>query len=154
MQTSHRARLHRNPAYDAGSAETSPNGQFRIMTFHSVRVTFENDKHGEATGTLVRKGKLTGSYCTLIYVIFKYMIDYTKARKWSWRMQIRIRKTDCRGFFEDNILNLPRLREMWINYNLELQPLSDRGSTVFKLCYKLEVRWFDPRWCHWNFSLT
>jgi len=31
----------------------------------------------------------------------------------------------------------------------------DRGSTVVKvLCYKSEVRWFDPSWCHWNFSLT
>jgi len=31
----------------------------------------------------------------------------------------------------------------------------DRGSTVVKvLCYKLECRWFDPSWCHWNFSLT
>ena len=31
----------------------------------------------------------------------------------------------------------------------------DRGSTVVKvLCYKSEVRWFDPSWCEWNFSLT
>ena len=31
----------------------------------------------------------------------------------------------------------------------------DRGGTVVKvLCYKPEGRWFDPRWCHWNFSLT
>ena len=22
------------------------------------------------------------------------------------------------------------------------------------LCYKSEGRWFDPRWCHWNFPLT
>ena len=22
------------------------------------------------------------------------------------------------------------------------------------LCYKSEGRWFDPRKCHWNFSLT
>jgi len=29
-----------------------------------------------------------------------------------------------------------------------------RGSTVVKvLCYKSEGRWFDPSWCHWNFSL-
>jgi len=32
---------------------------------------------------------------------------------------------------------------------------SDRGNTVVKmLCYKSEGRWFDPSWCHWNFSLT
>ena len=31
----------------------------------------------------------------------------------------------------------------------------DRGSTVVKvLCYKSAGRWFDPSWCHWNFSLT
>ena len=31
----------------------------------------------------------------------------------------------------------------------------DRGSTVVKvLCYKLEGRWFDSRWGHWNFLLT
>ena len=31
----------------------------------------------------------------------------------------------------------------------------DRGSTVVKvLCYKSEGRWFDPSWCHRNFSLT
>ena len=30
-----------------------------------------------------------------------------------------------------------------------------RGGTVVKVpCYKSEGRWFDPSWCHWNFSLT
>jgi len=33
--------------------------------------------------------------------------------------------------------------------------LGDRGRTVVKvLCCKSEGRWFDSRWCHWNFSLT
>ena len=33
--------------------------------------------------------------------------------------------------------------------------LGDRNGTVVKvLCYKSEGRWFDSRWCHWNFSLT
>jgi hypothetical protein len=33
--------------------------------------------------------------------------------------------------------------------------LGDRSGTVVKvLCYKSEGLWFDPRWCHWNFSLT
>ena len=33
--------------------------------------------------------------------------------------------------------------------------LGDRSGTVVKvLCYKSEGRSFDPRWCHWNFSLT
>jgi len=31
----------------------------------------------------------------------------------------------------------------------------DRVNTVVKvLYYKSEGRWFDPSWCHWNFSLT
>ena len=31
----------------------------------------------------------------------------------------------------------------------------DHSSTMVKvLCYKSEGRWFDPSWCHWNFSLT
>ena len=28
------------------------------------------------------------------------------------------------------------------------------GRVVKVLCYKSEGRLFDPRWCHWNFSLT
>jgi hypothetical protein len=33
--------------------------------------------------------------------------------------------------------------------------VGDRGGTVVKLLrYKSEGRWFDSRWCHWNFSLT
>jgi len=29
-----------------------------------------------------------------------------------------------------------------------------RGSTVVKvLCYKSEVRWFDPSWCQWIFFI-
>jgi hypothetical protein len=50
-------------------------------------------------------------------------------------------------------------------YNLRFHPhlanvlgkTGDRGGTVIKvLCYKLEGRWFDPRWCngifHWHKS--
>ena len=33
--------------------------------------------------------------------------------------------------------------------------IGDRSSTVAKvLCYNSEGHWFDPRWCHWDFSLT
>ena len=41
------------------------------------------------------------------------------------------------------------------NFNNSTIAHRDRGSTVVKmLCYKSEGRWFDSRWCHWNFSLT
>lgn len=101
------------------------------MTFRSVRVTFENDKHGDATGIEVRNGKLTGSYCTLIYVILNDSLSNILLIILRWEngheecSQIRIGKQDCRGLFEDNIQNFPRLREIWVNYNLELLPLSD-----------------------------
>jgi hypothetical protein len=31
---------------------------------------------------------------------------------------------------------------------------ADGGTVVKELRYKSEGRWFDSRWCHWNFSLT
>ena len=40
-------------------------------------------------------------------------------------------------------------------YYIYIVYIRDRGNTVVKvLCYKSEGRWFDPRWCRWNFSLT
>jgi hypothetical protein len=31
---------------------------------------------------------------------------------------------------------------------------ADVGTVVKALLYKSAGRWFDSRWCHWNFSLT
>jgi len=43
----------------------------------------------------------------------------------------------------------------FVNKRCILAGNGDRGGTVVKvLCYKSECRCFDPRWCHWNFSLT
>ena len=40
-------------------------------------------------------------------------------------------------------------------YTVSIYTKGDRGDTVVKvLCYKSEGRWFDPRLCPWNFSLT
>ena len=55
-----------------------------------------------------------------------------------------------------NARNRESCRELFKKLNI--LPLhsqyGDRGGTVVKaLCYKSEGRWFDPRWCHWNFSL-
>jgi hypothetical protein len=42
-----------------------------------------------------------------------------------------------------------------LQYDCLSSGAGDRGGTVVKvLCYKPEGRWFDPKWCHWNFSLT
>jgi len=41
------------------------------------------------------------------------------------------------------------------HYTVFTPTIGDRGSTVAKvLCYKSGRPWFDPSWCHWNFSLT
>ena len=48
------------------------------------------------------------------------------------------------------------LRTICIFYKQNfLRYISWHGGTAVKvLCYKSEGHWFDPRWCHWNFSLT
>jgi hypothetical protein len=40
------------------------------------------------------------------------------------------------------------------NLSLFLMGTDDGGAVVKVLRYKSEGRWFDSRWCHWNFSLT
>ena len=47
------------------------------------------------------------------------------------------------------------LNQVLVNFLKIKIKFGDRGGTVVKvLCYKSEGRCFDPRWCHWNFSLT
>ena len=42
-----------------------------------------------------------------------------------------------------------------LTYFIYIYIYGDCDGTVVKvLCYKSEGRWFDSRWCHWNFSLT
>jgi hypothetical protein len=48
-----------------------------------------------------------------------------------------------------------KLHVIVANYIQVSQFYGGRGSTVVKvLRYISEGRWFDPRWCHCNFSLT
>ena len=50
-------------------------------------------------------------------------------------------------------LNTPAFLQVFDMITLILG--GDRGGTVVKvLCYKSEGHCFDPRWRHWNFSLT
>jgi len=49
----------------------------------------------------------------------------------------------------------PQLYTKVHSFALYIYIYGDRGGTVFEvMCYKSEGRWFDSRWCHWNFSLT
>ena len=40
------------------------------------------------------------------------------------------------------------------SHSVRATTFRQRGTVVKALCYKSEGRWFDPRWFHWNFSLT
>jgi len=57
----------------------------------------------------------------------------------------------------DQVSHPHKTGKIIVLYNLILIFLDsgDGGGTLVKvLCYKSEDRWFDPTWCHWNFSLT
>ena len=64
------------------------------------------------------------------------------------KAQMKCRSLDKRARLGDFVTGT-------LYYLLYILPGGDRGGTVVKvLCYKSEGRWFDPSWCHWNFSLT
>ena len=45
-----------------------------------------------------------------------------------------------------------RILKLYVVFGVLDDGQGDRGGTV--MCYKSEGHWFNPRWCHWNFSLT
>ena len=67
-------------------------------------------------------------------------------------LSIRRTSTNPRGFVpgikEESVCRLTaaKPRVMYFIYRFV--------CVKFLLCYKSEGRWFDSRWCHWNFSLT
>jgi len=71
------------------------------------------------------------------YFILKYILEYFKILYWNC--------TISKGY---NFIDTVTFQQCIFTHG-------DRGSTVVKvLCYKSEGCCFDPRWCHWNFSLT
>ena len=47
------------------------------------------------------------------------------------------------------------IKRLYFKIKIPTLSYNDRGGTVVKvLCYNSEGRWFDSRWCHWNFLLT
>ena len=67
---------------------------------------------------------------------------------------------DCSSFRYTEIYtasssSVPELRCTSTFYRLLFCDDGGRGGVVVKvLRYKSEGRWFESRWCHWNFSLT
>ena len=56
--------------------------------------------------------------------------------------------------FVSKVFNRNTLSNMAIKGGSNLVA-GDRGGTVVKvLCHKSEGRWFDSRWCHWNFPIA
>jgi hypothetical protein len=54
----------------------------------------------------------------------------------------------------DEILYLNISRKTLDKIQLSQKLNKSNGTVVKMLCYNSEGRWFDPSWCHWNFSLT
>jgi hypothetical protein len=81
------------------------------------------------------------------------------SHKWSmaWASMITGYRVSCKNFTK-NLIRMPSVPKYWFfKYKYK--------SNIFKnllefflcwspLCYKPEVRGFDSRWCHWNFSWT
>ena len=61
---------------------------------------------------------------------------------------------NIRGENRNRLLKLLAAEGVRLNSDIvTLYCMGDRGGTVVKvLCYKSEGCWFEPRWCHWNFS--
>ena len=90
-----------------------------------------------------------------MYDVFTFLTPCVSHTMTSPKRQNKILERYCVLYISDTFLSKLSFRRN----PLKLQGLQtcsgDRGSTVVKvLCYKSEGRWFDPRWCHWNFSLT
>jgi hypothetical protein len=87
-------------------------------------------------------------------------IVHIQTAKTSWHMQSYILISSM------SFCNLQTVLCFYFSHNFDIvlskysththtHTHGDRGSTVVKvLHYKSEGHWFDPRWCHWNFSLT
>jgi len=75
----------------------------------------------------------------------------------AWGLLLRIEEVILRATSK---LVLPRkwkYDQIWIatnKKNVQSREEARCSSVVKALCYKSEGRWFDSRWCHWNFSLT
>jgi len=70
--------------------------------------------------------------------------------------QGEVRETRVNGSETEPAINgLIRLTVIPFILRSAFRDNGDRGNTVVKvLRYKSEGRWFDSRWCHWDFSLT
>ena len=76
-------------------------------------------------------------------IMWENMVQPDRPRMAIWRMSIACWIPKATNTHSEYVIFL-------FHYNN-----GDRGGTVVKvLCYKSEGRWFDSRWCHWNFSLT
>ena len=92
--------------------------------------------------------------------------DYLWYWRWSWKVSVILCSPSLNLSEPAETSDTPRGKIQISNNHKKATCLNskkihfklkqgDRGGTVVKvLCYKSEGRWFDPSWCHWNFSLT
>jgi hypothetical protein len=87
------------------------------------------------------------SYIYLFIVQLTKLSEQTMCNSRTWPLKINTH-IDC---LHTKIFQ----REKTHKYVKLTYCVGDRSGTVIKMLrYKSDGRWFDPRWCHWNVSLT
>jgi hypothetical protein len=73
---------------------------------------------------------------------------------WYFFMRPYKQSGRCREVFDTHPVCISQCTVQKTLDHLQTNGTADGGTVVKVLCYKSEGRWFDSRWCHWNFSLT
>ena len=100
------------------------------------------------------EGLCAGKQCHCTNEIYKEKFGLHIQYRKSWHLlfpSINLETTQVHRGWK----GLLELRKKSSSHDFTSVPKAGCSGTVVKvLCYKSEDRWFDSRWCHWNFSLT
>ena len=119
-------------------------------------ITYVNNTSPAALSFLIQVSRITCSvpqfFPVLNYIYFDVPTFYQYAACDQCYVQILLnRNTECCSYAL-NCKLIPTSHNMQhFRYNSEKKINFEKAFTSE---YKSEGRGFDPRWCHWNFSLT
>ena len=101
----------------------------------------------------IRWGLYKASICTAVSVHFFRLNHCSDITRRSAIMSGFLEIYSWKGFYPYMVSQIQKA----CVFCLEIRLLYDTVGTAvaqWLRCYKSEGRWFDSRWCHWNFSLT
>ena len=94
--------------------------------------------------------------CFVVFYIFLYITNISThyaSKKPAYMNELKFQRFWLVDVTEDGLYREDSPEKVINPYHKRRG--EDHGGTVVKvLCYKSEGRWFDSRWCQWNFSLT